>query len=77
MAVKFEEDDVGRLVLLELDKTKVDKELGAGKKGIFGKIVSVTADSVNVEIIPIPYEGSRPVKEIPYEAIKNTRYLHS
>ena len=70
--VKLKDENIGRLVELELDKME------RAKKGkIFGKIVSLQDNGVIIEEIPIPYEGKRHKREIPDENINKYRVLQS
>ena len=66
---KQKETDVGKGVALEL------KTADGKKENIFGKVISVQDDGVEVETIPKPYVGERPKVKVPYEVIENFRYL--
>ncbi len=69
--IKFKEDDVGKGVSLEL------KTSDGRKEKIFGRVVAVKDKEIEVEVIPKPYTGDRPVKIFSYEDIKNYRLLPS
>ena len=71
MKARFEEKDIGKGVSLEL-KTDAGK-----KEKIFGKVISLHSDGVEVEVVEMPYKGDRPIKRIPYESIEKFRYLQS
>lgn len=71
---RFKQDDIGKLVLLELDPTKhkIAKALGATKVQFCGKILDVSETYVKIQKQGFtPFLHSRSIEEIPYSLIKD------
>ncbi len=68
MEIKINKEDIGRLVSIELERSK---------EKLFGKIIGIQEKGIQLKVIPVPYSGEMPIKEIPYDDIKKCRTLPS
>lgn len=79
MKYRFKKEDIGKSVLLYLDpkKNKIAKALGANKVEVYGEIVGIGKNYVEILKIVRRYAAFRAnsSEKIPYSSIKKYKFM--
>lgn len=75
--IQFVQNDVGRLVEIQLDREKnlIARLLGASNCSVYGRIIEVGADYLKMETITnVGIRTIKGIKQIEYDRIKDYKF---